>query len=94
MCVLVHSCFGKNPLIRSWLTTRLSGWGRYTSRLRDPLGPAHDWQRLEGGGCHLGAPTGALCLRPRPLGLGVTHLSSSPPSFDLHKYLFLFYFLM
>jgi hypothetical protein len=30
MCVLVYSCFGKNPSIRSWLTTHLSGWGCYT----------------------------------------------------------------
>jgi hypothetical protein len=27
MCVLVYSCFGKNPLTRSWLTIHLSRWG-------------------------------------------------------------------
>jgi hypothetical protein len=30
MCVLVYSCFSKNPSTRSWLTTRLNGWGCYT----------------------------------------------------------------
>jgi hypothetical protein len=30
MCVLVYSCLSNNPSIRSWLTTRLSGWGCYT----------------------------------------------------------------
>jgi hypothetical protein len=29
MGVLVYSCFGKNPSIRSWLTTHLSGWWCY-----------------------------------------------------------------
>jgi hypothetical protein len=30
MCVLVYSCFGKNPSIRFWLTTRLTERGCYT----------------------------------------------------------------
>jgi hypothetical protein len=30
MCVLVYSCFGKNPLTRYWLTTHLSLLGCYT----------------------------------------------------------------
>jgi hypothetical protein len=33
MCALEYSCFGKNPLTRSWLTTRLSRWGCYKDLL-------------------------------------------------------------
>jgi hypothetical protein len=29
MCVLAYSCFNKNPLTRSWLTSHLSSWGCY-----------------------------------------------------------------
>jgi hypothetical protein len=39
MCVLVYSCFSKNPLIRSRLTTCLSEWECYTYVLmRNKLG--------------------------------------------------------
>jgi hypothetical protein len=34
MCVLAYSYFSKNPLTRSWLTTRLSRWGCYSTRAR------------------------------------------------------------
>jgi hypothetical protein len=33
MCALEYSCLGKNPLTRSWLTTRLSRWGCYKDLL-------------------------------------------------------------
>jgi hypothetical protein len=37
MCVLVYSCFGKNPSIRSWLTTRLVTTTEYLAMRLDRL---------------------------------------------------------
>jgi hypothetical protein len=52
--------------------------------LHMPPIPGASQRCLGGGRHHLGAPTGGLCLRPWPLGLGSARLLPSYPSFALH----------